>query len=99
METSKKRTHPVLTKKAYAAFSDKITQILNDQPQKTQLILGALREETHFDPESNTYDPEQGRKKMESKKRRAEELGISVYQLTNAHKYYEKNKFKNKDIS
>lgn len=85
---------PFISRKRFESISNQIHRILDDQ-DKIEAILKIICSETKYDPSCKTYTPEQGKKARESRKKRANELGLSVYESSGRKAAYERHKIEN----
>lgn len=92
-DSKQKYKLPFLSKKRFVAISDQIHSILDDN-DKVEAILKIICSETNFDPSSKQYTPEQGKRDRENRKKRANELGISLYEASGRKAAYERQKAK-----
>jgi hypothetical protein len=87
MDTAEKFATSTLSKKRY----DEIKHLLEDMMgERAEEALAKIRDIMKFDPEQSTYTKERGKAKMEARKKRAEELGMSVYEYGGMKASYER---------
>jgi hypothetical protein len=96
-QDNKKYVTPTLSKKRYLTISEKVQELLEDK-DKTDKVLEIICQVTKFDPCNPRYTPEIGQREMAYKKKKAEELGISLYELLKQKKYRQKKREKEKSI-
>lgn len=75
----KKPTTVVMSKKKYQEFKTRLTTLFDEDIDIIDKILKDLSEVLKFDPQDKIYTPEKGKKFIEWRKKRAEELGVSDY--------------------
>jgi hypothetical protein len=88
METDKFATS-TLSKKRYEDIKHALEDMFGERAEEA---LAKIREIMKFSPEQSTYTKEKGKAKMEARKKRAEELGLSLYEYGGMKASYERKK-------
>lgn len=79
-----------MSKARYALLKEVITDTCT--PQQAEHLLTSLQEIMEFDPEASTYSPEKKKQIMDSRNKRAKELGVSTYVVNGARAHYHRKK-------
>lgn len=90
-------TCSTMNKKRYHEIQANISQIIktvDNNDALTEAIMENIRTILKFDPDATVrkYTPEQGKKATEYRRKKAEELGVSVYEAFNHRNSYQKHK-------
>lgn len=85
----KKQAISTMGKRRY----NEIRKVLEDLfGERAEEALCQIREIMKFDPEESTYTKEKGRANIEGRKKRAKELGLSIYEYAGFKAAYERKK-------
>lgn len=77
---------PAISKKKYFTWVAKIKDYFIESPETAYKVLEIFCDSFDFDPSKSTYNQENGKKNIEKRRMKAEEMGISVYQLMHIKK-------------
>ena len=78
-----------LSKKRYDDIKHALEEMFGERAEEA---LTKIREIMKFDPSLSKYTPEEGKKAMEARKKRAEERGVTTYVTGGCKAFYEKRK-------
>lgn len=86
-----------LNKKRYQEIKDSVITAIhthNSDEEKVESIMACIRTIMKFDPDAvaRKYTPEQGKKMTEYRRKKAADMGVSVYEAFNHRNSYQKHK-------
>lgn len=83
------KAESVLSKRRYEAIRQSLEELLGE---RVELAMERIREIMNFDPKASKYTPAQGQRAMASRRRLAEERGVSMYVVTGGKASYERKR-------
>lgn len=85
-----KKSVALLTKKRYAELCAVITATCTSE--QASHIITSIHEIMQIDPEASTYSEAKKKQILESRRKRAQELGVSTYHVSGARAHYHRKK-------
>ena len=85
------RAHCSFTKKKYNEYKKALEQKVTDA-ELIESILKTLCDTLNFDPTAKVYNEQVAKRNKEWQKKKAEELGISVYEVSGGKAHYARKK-------
>lgn len=85
-------TASTLNKKRYHEIKTSVAQTLDNDQDKVDAIMASIRTIMKFDPDVKKYTPEQGKKMMEYRRKKAAELGVTVHEAFGGREFYQKHR-------
>jgi len=89
MAEKQKFATSTLSKKRYEDIKQVLEEMLGDRAEEA---LAKIQEIMKFDPSLSKYTPEEGKRAMEARKRRADARGVTTYVTGGGKAFYEKKK-------
>lgn len=84
----------IMSKKRYHEIEEILSSLIKN-PEEHSLAMSKICEIMKFDPNRNTYTPKVKENNANWRKKRAEELGVSIYVASGNKAYYERTKTQN----
>jgi hypothetical protein len=82
----------MLSKKRFKEVQDMLGAYISNT--ELDVVMKQFCEIMHFDPEASTYNQDKKEQIMKSRRKRAEELGVSIYVTSGNKSSYHKRKEK-----
>ena len=81
----------MMSRKRYHEIAESLATFIEDS-EKLEQALSSIREIMKFDPEKKIYTKEMGQNTAAWRKKKAQELGVSTYELSGRKNHYEQSK-------
>lgn len=91
MEQPRKPSASVMSKKKLNEIGDALKELITDEAMLT-LAMERICEIMKFDPNEKRYTKEMGKRTVAWRQKKAQELGVTTYELSGRKKHYEQSK-------